>query len=447
MDGGVESGELDAAVNAEVTKNLQTMFELVFTYLQVYANTFEMDVQWPEAWTEFVNKLFLPFSLEFSLFVPEVQGIPDGKLYFRIFVVAIVVPFLFYIAQYFWDEPLQWKETYITRWDETKEWSKMVAGGYSLGVLLLAAILGSAELTPFATGIMILAVGFCAAALFSHLFHMLLIISARFVYTSTPNKLQFFLNMRLRLRKLALFLFLIVYFPIAKELLQHIIGDETAPTPIAAFALSVLLFTLYVIGVPLLLFMVMRKEHEEMIKYYYTTTNESTPNQWESASSNDVQDEAQIENPMVAKSKIRASILQRDMRGHRVEATLHTLDSGGGVEGDETEEGEHLTVSSTASAGAPDYFVLRLRLREAMSMLRELKKRSKQSKRKKATPKSTAMESSDSSRIERLEERVKLLRKEVAECYSEEETKHARLPGNGLPLASLWQPYEPEYYW
>jgi hypothetical protein len=79
VDHGADEGELDA----EVQKNLQTLFELVFTYMQIYANTFEMEIEWPVAWANFVEKLYLPFSLELSLFVPTVPGIGEGKLYSR----------------------------------------------------------------------------------------------------------------------------------------------------------------------------------------------------------------------------------------------------------------------------------------------------------------------------------------------------------------------------
>jgi hypothetical protein len=416
VDHGADEGELDA----EVQKNLQTLFELVFTYMQIYANTFEMKIEWPVAWANFVEKLYLPFSLELSLFVPTVPGIGEGKLYSRIFLVGITLPFLWYIAQYFWDEPLRWKLLYITQWEETKERSKIVAGGYTVLVLIFVAILSSAELPAAVTGILMLLCVFLIVGLLAHISHVLLVLLARFGYASSPDKLQFFLGMRLRLRKFALFMFMIVYFPIAKELLQHIINHKNVP--MAASCISTVLFILYVLVAPILIFKAMRLEHTEMLR----TEHEAgpAPNRWENAAHEGDGAESQIENPMVTKARIRESIVQRKKAKKEKENAI--------------------------TASTPDYFVLRLRLREAVSMLRELKKRSKKSKGAKTGSESAAaaaIENNEAKRIGRLEDRVKLLRQEVAECYSREEKLHARLPGNGLPLASLWQPYEPDYYW
>jgi hypothetical protein len=65
-----------AAITEQLSpqKNLQTLIELVFTYLQVYANTFSFNVEWPIEWSNFVNIVFIPFSLNMDLAVPKVDA-------------------------------------------------------------------------------------------------------------------------------------------------------------------------------------------------------------------------------------------------------------------------------------------------------------------------------------------------------------------------------------
>ena len=289
-----EIAGLAQAVSTEVSnevassvKNLQTCIELVFTYLQVYANTFSLGVDWPIEWSGFCKIVFIPFSLEFQLVVPDVD--PAVRDYCRLFLVALVVPLIYYIFGRLWARPLEWKDRYVTSWTKTKS-TWLIRGAFEL---FAYAVFGAVSYQVSAVfdnkplfGVMVTVFALLTFRLAVGVLYVAMVFLARVAYSGNPH-FSFFLDMRLRLKKTAIFLFLIVYFPVANELLSHLATADTddggageaagvAPKTAGVQAVSAVLFVAYTVAAPAFLFRAMQQQHLRSVAATATERRMST---------------------------------------------------------------------------------------------------------------------------------------------------------------------------
>ena len=139
-------------------------------------------------------------------------------------LVGTIVPLFYYVSECLWSRPLEWKDKYITHWTKTKTaWlNRGVVECLCYSVFGIVTYQASAILNnDVIFGVMVSVFAFLSVRLSLLGLYMVMVLLARMAYSGNPN-FSFFLDMRLKLRKIALFLFLIAYFPIAKELLTHL---------------------------------------------------------------------------------------------------------------------------------------------------------------------------------------------------------------------------------
>ncbi|KAJ3450828.1 protein phosphatase 1 regulatory subunit sds22-related [Anaeramoeba flamelloides] len=260
-----------------------TKFEIIVTFFQILGLLVSLidPVYWPDIFLD-LSWITFPFTIDidFLIIVFDIE-IPISYQYFK-FIIFMILPALMILMYFIRFNREKWKKIYITNWKKTK--LKMIAAwivGMGLAVLVafLIGIGGYREndnsITATQRGLIIVFLVLYTITV------ILFYLNARFFRKHQTDRYWFRYNKYKK--RIALFLFTILYMPLARVILYNfkcdsdgemliLFPDEKCIMNGGSFMVihgfSIFFFIVYVLGIPLFFVWLIRFRVNEILGFY-----------------------------------------------------------------------------------------------------------------------------------------------------------------------------------